>query len=154
MQEVFYGRDAHNHQITDALEDLFSGSDYVRHGFDKDSLENVFWQIWMLSVAHKHYSFESEREFRLMTFPKYLGKRYDKLGEICKEMTPTGLKECVYWDWKKECEQNNIAYEKLIKKIVIGPRAKMKVPELKQWLEENKLECLKKCVRESKSSLA
>lgn len=154
LQEAFYGRDANNHQITDALEDLFSGSDYVRHGFDKDSLENVFWQMWILSVAHKHFSFAAEREFRLMTFPKYKGKRYDGLGEVCKEMTPTGLRECVYWDWKKECKQNNITYEKLIKEIVIGPRAKISINDLKYWLKENNLKCLQKCVRKSQSSLA
>lgn len=154
LQEVFYGRNADTHQITDVLEDIFSDSDYVRHGFDKGSIDNVFWQIWIISVAHKHFSFMSEQEFRLMTFPQYHGKRYDKLGEICKEMTPTGLRECIYWDWKADCDQYGIAYEKLIKEIVIGPRSSMTIKNLKSWLEENNLECLKKCVRKSKSSLA
>lgn len=153
LQEIFYGKNADNHQITDVLEDLFLGKDYVRYGYDKDSFEDVFWQMWTTSVAHKHFSFAGEREFRLMTFPQYKGKRYDKLGEICKEMTPTGLRKCIYWDWKADCEQNNITYEKLIKKIVIGPRAEMSIIDLKHWLEENNLECLKKCVRKSQSSL-
>lgn len=154
LQEVFYRKNENNHKITDALEDLFSGSDYVRHGFDKDSFEDVFWQMWILSVSHKHFSFAGEREFRLMTFPKYKEKRYDNLGEICEEMTPTGLRECIHWDWKKDCEQNNIKYEKLIKKIVIGPKSEMSTPCLKHWLEEKDLDCLKKCVRKSQSPLA
>ena len=153
LQETFYGKNADNHQITDVLEDLFSDNDYVRHGFDKNSFEDAFWQMWILSVAHKHFSFAGEREFRLMTFPQYRGKRYDKLGEICKEMTPAGLRECIYWDWKTDCKQNNITYEKLIKELVIGPRAKMSVADLKHWLKEKNLECLKKCVRKSESPL-
>ena len=154
LQENFYGKDADKHQITDVLEDIFSDSTYVRHGFDKDSMGDVFWQMWILSVAHKQFSFASEREFRLMTWPKYKGKRYDKLGEVCKEMTPTGLRECVYWNWKEDCEQNNITYDKLIEEIVIGPRAKMSVRKLRHWLKENNLDCLAKCVKKSKSSLA
>ncbi len=77
LQETFYGKNADNHQITDVLEDLFSDNDYVRHGFDKNSFEDAFWQMWILSVAHKHFSFAGEREFRLMTFPQYRGKRYE-----------------------------------------------------------------------------
>ena len=154
LQENFYGKNADKHQITDVLADIISGNTHVRHGYKKDDIEEMFWQMWILSVVHKHFSFASEREFRLMTFPQYKGERYDKLGEVCSEMTPTGLRECIYWNWKKECDENNLTYDKLIEEIVIGPRAKMSVRKLRHWLKENNLDCLTKCVRKSKSPLA
>lgn len=150
LQKNFYGKDADKHQITDVLDDIFSNRTYVRHGFGKDDMDVVLDMMWRISVAHKHFSFASEREFRLVLFQKYTKKQ----REVFEEMTPKGLRECIYWDWKKACDENNLTYDKLIQKIVIGPRASISVDKLKHWLEENNLDCLKKCVKKSEAPLA
>lgn len=153
LQKVFYGEDARYHKLVDVLEDLFLGKSNIRHHFNSDDWEAVFFQAWVISVAHKIFSFESEKEIRLVTLPTGGEKRYDKLGDSHVVTTPYGIKECLYFDWKKGCYDRNIPIEELITEIIIGPRSSVKVEDLQEWLKDKKLDCLVNCVRKSGSTL-
>ena len=153
LQRVFYGKNADHHQLIDVLEDLFLQEQHVRWGFYQNDWKAVFDNMWAVSVAHKHSSFLSEQEYRLMTLPAWSGKRYDKLGDLFTVMTSSGPKECLYLNWKEYCNNSQITYSDLITGIIIGPRSNVKVSELQQWLTKIGMECLAKCVRKSNSPL-
>lgn len=153
LQKVFYGTNADKHQIVDVLEDLFLDKDHVRHAFLQNDWDAVFDSAWGVSVAHKHYSFASEQEFRLVTLPTWKGKRHDKLGSANIVCTPSAIKECVHFDWKNECNKNNIPIEKIITGIIIGPRSGVTKRKLQERLKEMGMECMVNNVSKSKSTL-
>ena len=153
LQKVFYGEDAKHHKLVDVLEDLFLGKSNVRHQFTSNDWETIFDQIWAISVAHKNFSFESEKEIRLVTLPTWTGKRYDRLGDLQVVTTPYGIKECLYFDWKKGCCDRNIPIEEFITELTIGPRSSVEVEDLRKWLKDKKLDCLARCVGKSGSTL-
>lgn len=153
LQEVFYGDNADRHQLVDVLEDLFYGRDHVRHNFKKDNWKGIFDNAWAVSVAHKHYTFASEQEFRLVTLPTWRGNRYDILGDAYTVSTPSVIKECINLNWKKECRDSHIPIDKMVTGIIIGPRSGMTIVNLQEWLKQIGMECLAKRVRKSKSTL-
>lgn len=153
LQEAFYGDNVNEHKLVDVLEDLFLDNDYVRHGFMKGDWDAVFDNAWAISVAHKHYSFASEQEHRLVTLPIWNGERYDELGNAITVCTPSAIKECINFDWRQRCDDNNIPIDKLIVGIIIGPRSRVTCSELKRYLKNIGLDSLAKRVTKSKSTL-
>lgn len=153
FQEVFYGKNADFHQLTDVFEDLFKQKELVRHTFYPNDWKAAFDSTWAVAGAHKQHSFASEQEFRLLTLPLWNGKRHDNLGETHIVTTPSGFRECLYLDWKKTCEELKIPYENLITKITIGPRSPLTTIELKEWLNAKGLKCFCDCVTKSESTL-
>ena len=153
LQEVFYGDNADKHQIVDVMEDLFYGKDHARHRFKKDDWNGVFDNAWAVSVSHKHYTFASEQEYRLVTLPTWNGNRYDRLGNAYFVSTSSAIKECVHLDWKEGCKDNNIPIDKMITGIIIGPRSGMAIVKLQERLRQIGMECLAKRVKKSKSTL-
>lgn len=153
LQEVFYGENADNHKIVDVLEDLFLNKDNVRHGFYRDDWEAIFDSAWGVSVAHKNHSFHTEQEFRLVTLPSWRGNRYDKLGDLHMVVTPYAFRECLYLDWRDACKNLGIPIEKLIVKIIIGPRSKISKKGLQKWLVKNGMLGMDNCIEISNSTL-
>ncbi len=148
---VFYGKTADSHNITDDIMDVLDNHYPTKHGLnDRDA---IFENMWAFAAAHKNASFESEKEYRILTLPTWNGKRFDRLGEIHMVTTPAQIKRCLCLDLKKGCSEQNIHFDNLVKKIVIGPKSNVKVSDVKSWLVDNGLEILAKRVHESSSSL-
>lgn len=153
LQEVFYGENADNHQLIDMLEPQFRSYDFSQQQFGINEFESAFDNAWAVSAAHKHYSFASEREYRLVTLPTWKGKRYDKLGNSTPICTPSAIKECINFDWRQQCIDNNVPVDKLIVGITIGPKSRVKRKELQKYLKDIGFDCLIKNVKLSKSTL-
>lgn len=150
-QKVFYGRRADEHQLIKDIFDIVVGKFPTTHGFD--NADGVFDNAWGCAAAHKNPSFESEREYRMMTLPSWKGKRHDGLGEFKMVTTPSQIKRCLYFDWKIACEDHQVPHYRLIKRIVIGPRSRQSVDGLKEWLICKGEGRLADCVVKSESSL-
>ena len=153
LQEVFYGENADNHQLVDILEFQFRDYIFSKQQFSNNEIDSAFDNAWAVSAAHKHYSFASEREYRLMTLPTWKGKRVDKLGNSNTICTPFAIKECINFNWRQQCEDNNIPIDKLIVGITIGPKSGVKPKELQRHLKDIGFDCLIKNVKSSKSTL-
>ncbi len=149
--QIYYGKNADNHQLVDDIYDVIKGKFPTTHDFDKR--EGVFDNVWACAASYKNPSFMSEREYRVLTLPTWKGKRFDKLGELQTVTTPSQIKKCLYFDWKKKCKEKQIPIETLVKRIVIGPKSTQSIKGLRKWLRENGLEELSGCVVKSESSL-
>lgn len=148
---VFYGKTADSHDIIDDIMDVLDNHYPTKHGLN--DWETIFNNMWAFAAAHKNASFESEKEYRILTLPMWDGERFDKLGEMKAVTTPAQIKKCLCLDLKKGCANRNLHFDDLIRKIVIGPKSSMKVSELKSWLIDKGLEMLSRRVYKSTSSL-
>ena len=88
-----------------------------------------------------------------MTLPSWRGKRHDNLGEFKMVTTPSQIKECLYFDWRKGCLEHQIPFENLIKRIVIGPKSSQDLDSMKEWISKRGLEQLADNIVKSESSL-
>lgn len=149
--QIYYGKNADSHQLVDDIYDAIKGKFPTTHNFDKR--EGVFDNVWACAASYKNPSFMSEREYRVLTLPTWKGKRFDKLGELQTVTTPSQIKKCLYFDWRKKCKEKQIPIETLVKRIVIGPKSSQSVEGLREWLRENSLGELSGCVVKSESSL-
>ena len=66
LQEVYYQEDMHEHRLVDEFYRLIKGQGNSLKIFQLQTLMN---EAWVQSVAFKHPSFASEREFRLVVSP-------------------------------------------------------------------------------------
>ncbi len=149
--KVFYDKSAENHKLIADILDAINGKFPTCHGFD--TIDGIFDNVWGCAVAHKNPSFASEREYRIMTLPSWRGKRHDKLGEFKMVTTPSQIKKCLYFDWKKGCIEHKIPFENLIKRIVIGPKSYQDLESMKVWISNKGLEQLADNIIKSESSL-
>lgn len=148
---VFYGKTADSHNIIDDIMDVLDNHYPTKNGLN--DWETIFNNMWAFAAAHKNASFESEKEYRILTLPTWNGKRFDHLGEIQVVTTPAQIKKCLCLNLKEGCVNQNIHLEDLIKKIVIGPKSNVEVNEVKSWLSANGSGMLGKHVHKSSSSL-
>lgn len=112
--------------------------------YNLSNWDEIFEAMWVVAVAHKNPSFTSEREYRILTLPTSDEKRFDRLGGIKVVTTPTQIKKCLCIDLKKGCAEQNIPFDDLVKKIIIGPKSSVKKTELRSWLNANGLGMLEK----------
>lgn len=80
--------------------------------------------MWLTGVYHKHPSFQSECEIRVA---KYINNDEDELI-FSKNNT---IKRMFVFDIKK----HGITFDELIEEIIIGPRSKQSIDELKMYIE-------------------
>ena len=149
--EICYRKNADSHKLVDDVDDIIKNKFPTTHNFD--DREAVFDSVWVSAALSKNPSFMSEREYRMMTLPTWKGKRYDKLGELQTVTTPSQIKKCLYFDWKKKCKEKQIPIEALVKRIVIGPKSSQNIKGLQDWIRENGLGELSGCVFKSESTL-
>lgn len=150
-KRVFYDRNAENHELIDDILDAINGKFPTHHGFD--TMDGIFDNVWGCAAVHKNPSFASEREYRILTLPSWKGKRHDNLGEFKMVTTPSQIKKCLYFNWKKGCIEHNILFENLIKKIVIGPKSHQDLDSMKEWISFMGLGQLANHIVKSESSL-
>ena len=149
--EVYYRKNERSQELVDDVYDIIKGKFPTTHDFD--NRETVFDNVWARAASSKNPSFMSEREYRMVTLPTWKGKRYDKLGDLQTVTTPSQIKKCLYFDWKKKCKEKQIPIEALVKRIVIGPKSSQSIKGLQEWIRENGLGELSRCVIKSESTL-
>lgn len=125
IQEVFYTESAEKHQATDEI------VSYIKTGHTKrdwGGIDLLFTNILACATAHKHPSFESEREYRINTSAFSQEKLKQQLNY---RMEQWGIRE--YYTLKLEDDETK--FDGLLKKIKVGPKADKNIDILKRYLE-------------------
>ena len=101
-------------------------ANYIENGvtYNNKSLSLIAFELWLTGVYHKHPSFQSECEIRIA---KYINNDEDELI-FSKNNT---VKRMFVFDIKK----HGITFDELIDEIIIGPRSKQSIDELKMYIE-------------------
>ena len=126
LQPVYYTRDAKASKHTALIRDYIMTGEVDRAAWG--SIDGVFENCWAASSAYKHISFKSEKEVRLVSLP--FSPRYF-LGEPQYEMEEWGLREYYILNLKRNQE---IPVERLIKEVMIGPRANVTADTVERYI--------------------
>lgn len=113
LQEVFYGRDAHEHQAKELLKKYFLNNNLSGQF---GTVDELFENVWYAAIAHKHSSFSSESEIRICAWPFLKSVSIETLKYITSD---TGLRE--YYPIKLGSGINDI--DNYIEQIWLGPKS-------------------------------
>lgn len=124
--KVVYGYNAFEHDICNVLREYIDNDRFIG-GFSK--LTGIIDNLLACAPKYKHDSFCSEQEWRICTLLKGFGYDYKKMNTgIIKKVATINLKEL--------CLQRGIAFDDLFDSIIIGPRSKQSVEDLKGYLKK------------------
>lgn len=128
---VTYDYDTRYHEHFEILSRYFLHNEFTK-GFENE--RQIQENIIACSIAHKHGSFSTESEVRLVTLsnyflPKQATFSYEKVNGIIKKILKVDLNSL--------CQECFFDFEDLINSITIGPRSQQSVYELKAYLECN-----------------
>lgn len=110
LQEVFYGKDAHEHQAKELLKEYFL-NDNLSGQFMK--VDELFENVWYAAIAHKHSSFSGESEIRICAWPFLKNISIETMKYITSDK---GLRE--YYPIKLGSDIDNY-----IEQIWLGPKS-------------------------------
>ena len=95
--------------------------------------------------AHKHKSFKSEQEVRVIN----LWGKVPKHARVETECVSGIIKRVLKFDMEARCKDVGFSFEDLFKGIVIGTRSKQDIKSLQVYLEEKEFHNLKNRVSKS-----
>lgn len=127
FNEVFYKYDIKHHAHYKILKEYFNTGVLNEFSNEIGEMDNLL----ACAYLHKHESFCTESEVRLMTLWNH--KIQD--SEFSFEMTNGILKKVLKLSLGKLCLDENIDFEELIDAIVIAPRSEQNEQELKEYIE-------------------
>ena len=114
---------------------------YIDNGLilDAGSIQSLVLELGLISLYHKHPSFQSEKEVRLIKFLEMKNDAYHyiKTNNVIKRMCVFDLKEL------------GITFEDLIDGIIIAPRSQQSVEELQLYVDSLGFHKLSKKIRKS-----
>ena len=125
IQEVFYTKSAEIHQATDEI------VSFIKRGHTKGDwggIDPLFTNILACATAHKHPSFEGEKEYRINTSVFSQENLNLKLNY---RMEQWGIRE--YYALKLGNDET--VFDGLLKKITVGPKADKNIDILKRYLK-------------------
>lgn len=136
MKEIVYSlkeKDNHNYHRL---------SCYIDTGMvlDSRSIQSIIVELGLIALYHKHPSFQSEQEVRIINYldtNNTADYKYLETNNVIKRMLVFDLK------------QHGTTFEDLIEEIIIGPRSQQSTDELKMYLDHLGLHKLSKKIRES-----
>jgi hypothetical protein len=145
LTEVFYDYDISVHKHYDNILNYLKSNQL--EGFDDEN--GLIDNILACGYCHKHSTFKSEQEVRIATLWNYIPKhsRYD--NECVKNQN----KKVVKFDLKEACQEHNLKLDDLIDQIIIGPRSKQSVHDLKEYIKEKGFEKLSEKIAQSECPL-
>lgn len=147
LREILYVIDKKSQSYKQLLETIrtYAEKRQLSNGFENTNL--FVARILDSAANYKHESFKAEKEIRLMTIPGYNNKNlifeYEKVNNIVKRVLKVKI---------TNGEKYNI-HRGLIEKIIIGPRSKQTVDELKGFLNSINLNYLSQVVSKTKCPL-
>ena len=99
----------------------------------RGTFNSALFKLRNLAAIFKHKSFQAEKEFRICVDQK---KVEDKVNSVLLKETivANSLKEICILHLDKLCEHNGVEFEKLIKNVVLGPKAAISVGAIKRYL--------------------
>lgn len=161
LEKVSYRKNFRNYDFVKILPDRVFDQRFTDKKYG--NLDAVFQNLWACSGAYKDYSFKSEQEIRLMTFPvspdsplvKQKGQELSGEGhvppyeEIQYEIMDEKIREYMNFHIRKRCREHDVDFQALVTDIIIGPKASQSMIILKNYLRKNGLGELADKVRKS-----
>lgn len=139
MNEEYYGYNAKQHKMKTLLVDYIQNNKIEEFSDINGLIDNLL----LCAVIHKHESFSAEQEVRLSPY-------FIKNDDTHIEYRVTGTIKRIYVvDLDELCQKENINLADLIKDIVIGPKSKQNIEDLKWYLNKINLSGLADKVRKS-----
>ena len=126
LQEVYYTEDAHKSKHTELFKKYLI--EKANETPELGSMESAFWNAWVAASAYKHISFKSEKEVRLIVRENLCWK---KPLELKYKMENWGVRE--YYPLK--IADDNCELKRIIKGIIIGPKANATENIVKRYLK-------------------
>lgn len=139
MNEEYYGYNAKQHKMKTLL------VDYIQENRLEEfsDIEGLIDNLLLCAMIHKHESFSAEQEVRLSPY-------FIKNDDPHLEYRVTGTIRRVYVvNLDELCKKEDMGLEDLIKAIVIGPKSKQNIEDLKWYLNKINLPRLADKVRKS-----
>ena len=139
IDHIYYDYDENQHKLVEIIKDFIEGRD--THDFD--SLDSIISNITLCGVCHKHKSFISEREVRVVSLvqPENRRKVFLEKDGMFKDMEPIDLSNI--------CSKYNINFEAMFGKIILGPRSKQSILDLQEYIRHLGYEALAERVEKS-----
>lgn len=122
INEIYYDYDIEKHELYKMILD-----NYDSENFDAELIQS---QLIPVGGVHKHKSFSTEEEIRIMT----LFKNIPDCSDIQNKKIGKSIRRYVVINFAELCEKNNLCIEDTIDKVLIGPRSEQNIYELKQYV--------------------
>lgn len=139
MNEEYYGYNAKQHKMKTLLVDYILDNKMEEFS----DIDGLIDNLLLCAMIHKHESFSAEQEVRLSP---YFIKNDDSHLEY--RVTET-IRRIYVVDLNELCQKENMVLDDLIKAIVIGPKSKQNIEDLKWYLNKINLPGLAGKVRKS-----
>lgn len=139
MNEEYYGYNSKQHKMKTLLVDYIQDNKMEEFS----DIDGLIDNLLLCAMIHKHESFSAEQEVRLSP---YFIKNDDSHLEY--RVTET-IRRIYVVDLNELCQKENMVLDDLIKAIVIGPKSKQNIEDLKWYLNKINLPGLAGKVRKS-----
>lgn len=124
---VFYDWNPQNHELYELLSKYFFTGTIPDEFYNEESLiENMI----ATSCSYKHKSFNNEKEVRIFSpwnTTKNPNVHFHIVGDTIKEYLHINIKSL--------CDEEEIPFEKLIRRIIVGPRSSQSIPVLRDFVK-------------------
>lgn len=139
--DVYYDFDIRQHQHYKILYDYFMTGELNGFSNEKGQVDNAI----ACGYSHKHRSFRSEQEIRVVNLwshiPKHATVETECVGGIIKKFMKFNMDRC--------CEEVGLSFEDLFEGIVIGPKSQQDIGSLQTFVGERGFTTLKDKISKS-----
>lgn len=142
---VYYDFDIKQHQHYKILYDYFMTGELNGFKSEKGQIDNAV----ACGYSHKHRSFRSEQEIRVVN----LWSNIPKHAHVQTECVGGVIKKFMKFDMNKRCEEVGLSFEDLFEGIIIGPKSQQDINSLQTFAEELGFTVLKNRISKSESPL-
>lgn len=133
--DVYYDFDIKQHQHYKILYDYFMTGNLNGFSNEKGQVDNAI----ACGYSHKHRSFRSEQEIRLVNLWSYIPEH----ATVETECVGGTIKKFMKFNMERRCEEVGISFEDLFEEIVIGPKSEQDISSLQAFIEERGFVTLK-----------
>lgn len=141
FNDVYYDYDIKKHRHYTILHEYFTHGNWNSISSKDGQLENII----ACAYLHKHRSFRSEQEIRVVNLwgkiPDNAEAKTECIGGVIKKVMKLNVSKC--------CKDAGLLFEDLFDGIIIGPRSHQDVKSLQAFVEEEKLLKLKDKISKS-----
>lgn len=142
--DVYYDTNIAKHEHYKILSDFFE-KDELKDFDEKGLMDNII----ACGYAHKHKSFRSEQEVRVIN----LWNNVPKEAKVEMECSSGVIKKFMKFNIKKRCDSVGLKFGDLFEGIVLGPRSAQNIDILKRFVEECGIDNLHGKISKSDSPL-
>ncbi len=143
--DVYYDFDIMQHQHYKILYDYFTNGQMNGFSSENGQIDNAI----ACGYSHKHYSFRSEQEMRVVNLWNYVPEH----AIIETECVNGVIKKFMKFDMEKRCADVGLTFENLFEKIIIAPKSAQDIGSLQSFVEEIGLVSLKSKISKSNCPL-